>query len=52
VKLATDSSLTTEYLRAMPLGRPKELEANAAPVVVGNTAQAPVSEFAGYDMNR
>lgn len=53
-KLATNSSLTADDFKAMPLARLKELDAKAAPVVVGNTAQmqTAANEFAGYDMNK
>jgi hypothetical protein len=52
VKLAANSSLTADDFKAMPLARLKELDAKAAPVVVGNSAQTPADEFAGYDMNK
>lgn len=51
-KLATNSSLTAEDFKAMPLARLKELDAKAAPVVVGNTSNKPADEFAGYDLNK
>ena len=51
VKLATNSSLTADDFKAMPLARLKELDAKAAPVVVGNTSAKPGDEFASYSMN-
>ena len=51
-KLATNSSLTADDFKAMPLARLKELDAKAAPVVVGNAGSKPVDEFAGYDLNK
>jgi hypothetical protein len=51
-KLATNSSLTADDFKAMPLARLKELDAKAAPVVVGNSGGgAKESEFKGYNPN-
>ncbi|WPB58632.1 hypothetical protein [Xylophilus sp. GOD-11R] len=52
IKLAANSSLTADDFKAMPLARLKELDAKAAPVVVGNTQAKPGDEFAGYDLNK
>jgi hypothetical protein len=51
-KLAVNSSLTADDFKAMPLARLKELDAKAAPVVIGNTQAKPGDEFAGYDLNK
>ncbi|TPG27269.1 hypothetical protein EAH83_01825 [Variovorax ginsengisoli] len=50
-KLATNSSLTAEDFKAMGLARLKELNAKAAPIVIGNAGGKPGDEFAGYDLN-
>ena len=51
-KLAVNSSLTVEDFKAMPLARLKELDAKAAPVVVGNSKTGKADEFDGYDLNK
>jgi hypothetical protein len=51
VELATNSSLTADDFKAMPLARLKELKAKAAPVVVGNAGTKPANEMAGYSLN-
>ncbi|CAN5717101.1 hypothetical protein BH10PSE18_BH10PSE18_08260 [soil metagenome] len=51
-KLATNSSLTADDFKAMPLARLKELDAKAAPVVVGNANKTAGDEFFGYDINK
>jgi len=52
-ELATNSSLTADDFKAMPLARLKELKAKAAPVSVGNSQEQkkPGDEFAGYSIN-
>ncbi len=52
-ELATNSSLTADDFKAMPLTRLKELKAKAAPVSVGNSQEQkkPGDEFAGYSIN-
>lgn len=51
--LAVNSSLTVDDFKALGLDRLKALQATAkaAPIVVGNAAQKPADEFAGYDIN-
>lgn len=52
-KLATNSSLTADDFKAMGLKRLKELDAKAAPVVVGNSvAAAQPGKLARYDLNK
>jgi hypothetical protein len=50
-KLATNSSLTVDDLKALGLKRLKEISATAAPVVVGNHTTKTGDEFAGYSLN-
>ncbi|WP_291585798.1 DUF2213 domain-containing protein [Comamonas sp. UBA7528] len=52
-ELATNSSLTADDFKAMPLARLKELKAKAAPVSVGNSQEQkkPGDEFASYSIN-
>ena len=53
-KLAANSALTADELKALPVETLRRLSApGAAPVVVANTADAkkPASMFAGYDLN-
>lgn len=52
-ELATNSSLTADDFKAMPLARLKELQAKAAPVSVGNSQEQkkPGDEFASYSIN-
>lgn len=52
-ELATNSSLTADDFKAMPLARLKELKAKAAPVSVGNSQERkkPGDEFASYSIN-
>lgn len=52
-ELATNSSLTADDFKAMPLTRLKELKAKAAPVSVGNSQEQkkPGDEFASYSIN-
>lgn len=51
-ELATNSSLTADDFKAMPLARLKELKAKAAPVVVGNSgAGNKEPESKGYSLN-
>jgi len=51
-KLAVNSQLTADDFKAMPLARLKELDAKAAPVVVGNSKTGKADEFDGYDLNK
>lgn len=53
IELATNSSLTADDFKAMPLARLKELKVKAAPVSVGNSQEQkkPGDEFAGYSIN-
>lgn len=52
-KLAANSALTADELKALPVETLRRLSApGAAPVVVANTdAKKPASMFAGYDLN-
>ena len=53
-KLAANSALTADELKALPVETLRRLSApGAAPVVVANTADSkkPASMFAGYDLN-
>lgn len=52
--LATNSVLTADDLKALGLDRLKAIKAataGAAPVLAGNSATKPASEFAGYSIN-
>jgi hypothetical protein len=52
--LATNSVLTADDLKALGLDRLKAIKAataGAAPVLAGNSATKPASEFAGYSLN-
>lgn len=52
--LATNSVLTADDLKALGLDRLKAIKAStagAAPVLAGNSATKPASEFAGYSLN-
>lgn len=52
--LATNSVLTAADLKALGLDRLKAIKAStsgAAPVLAGNSATKPASEFAGYSLN-
>ncbi|RYZ05698.1 MAG: hypothetical protein EOO24_12185 [Comamonadaceae bacterium] len=53
-ELATNSVLTVDDFKAMPLARLKELKGNAkaAPITVGNGGNQGADEFAGYDLNK
>jgi hypothetical protein len=52
--LAVNSVLTADDLKALGLDRLKAIKAStagAAPVLAGNSATKPASEFAGYSLN-
>lgn len=51
-KLAVNSALTVDDLKALPVARLRELAAKAAPITVGNTAHKPGDEFANYSLNK
>lgn len=50
-ELATNSALTADDLKALPLARLKELKAKAAPVLPAGGGTKPGDEFAGYSLN-
>ena len=51
-KLATNSSLTIDDLKSLPVERLRELSKSAAPISVGNTSKSQAAnEFDGVDLN-